>query len=222
MEQATGKHKNEKDVMHWRFSTFEKNSCHYLSRPQENTNSITPYAEISKLELEAASSSSPSRATHRMRAPLPAKAYLKSTREGQISKENYDFLDPAGPLDHYDYLRPDSQKSLNSSDQLHSVPLPCQDVPSTPPKLPPARQVVKKSLPPKMTKHVAPPAVTQVKDTKKHGKSELDQDYADTYVYMAPLKDFPELLDLEQEEGETEDGEGDTSQTEAETSGDVR
>ena len=37
---------------------------------------------------------------------LPAKVFLKSTRNGHISTDNYDILEPPGPTDSYDVLSP--------------------------------------------------------------------------------------------------------------------
>ena len=54
----------------------------------------------------------------RVRSPIddrtPAKAFLKSTRDGQLSRDNYDILEPPGPNDNYSYLAPPSKLA-----QLH-------------------------------------------------------------------------------------------------------
>ena len=44
----------------------------------------------------------------------PAKAFLKSTRDGKLSRDNYDILEPPGPNDNYSYLAPASKVA-----QLH-------------------------------------------------------------------------------------------------------
>lgn len=71
----------------------------------------------------------------------PAKSFLRSTRDGQISKDNYDILEPPGPSDHYDYLVPPSKMA----------------------QLCPKHHTYETLLP---------------------------KDDGDTYVYMAPLKNF--------------------------------
>lgn len=106
---------------------------------------------------------------------VPAKNFLRSTRDGEISMENYDILEAPGPNDHYDFLLP----------------------PSPPTSKPPTKETTPKDTSSKDTSSSVKDTSSSVKDKRYEGllprrgtKDSLEEADADTYVYMAPWKDF--------------------------------
>ena len=114
-------------------------------------------------------------------SPKPAKSYLKSTRNGQTTKTPYDVLAP-GSDDEYDY--PTNSNSNNRSVYASNQIKVCSEH---------AQNLTQgRSLPPTPD---SPPKTGRF----KHHTYEplLPKEDVDTYVYMAPLSDYPELLQQE-------------------------
>ena len=132
-----------------------------------------------------------------MRPPLPSKPYYRSTSEGKINRINYEFLHSSGesPLDSYDYLRPPRGESQSASQS----PLPQNrgghDIPQT--------TILSGS--PRDRRSSSTDHLCASPSGLKHRRiyeelSPRDADDGDTYVYMAPLKDFPEAAAQQQQE----------------------
>ena len=133
-----------------------------------------------------------------MRPPLPAKAYHRSTSEGRVNRTNYDFL-PSGsgsPVESYDYLRPPNNRGPNSS---NSPQMGSRD------GTPPQTTTVLSGSPRDRRSASMDPLMCPSRSGLKHRRiyeqlTPKDGDDTDTYVYMAPLKDFPECAKQEQDQ----------------------
>ena len=157
-----------------------------------NSRGISPYAEFHQLVGDRVPNSPPDVVgVPQMRPPLPPKAYLRSTSEGRVSRENYDFL--SGPVDSYDYLRPSERGSRGS----HSPQPTSRRRDGTPP------QTTLSDSPQKVNLSSSVDHLCPSRSGFKHRRiyeqlSPRDGEDGDTYVYMAPLKDFPESAKQEQ------------------------
>ena len=174
---------------------------------QENTDSrnsrgISPYAEFHQLVGESGLKSQPEvNGVKQMRPPLPTKAYIRSTSEGRINRTNYDFLHSGSgsPIDSYDYLITPNQgpSTVSQSPQTQQQQFGGHE--GTPPQ-----QTTILSGSPRDRRSSSVDHLGVTRSGLKHRRiyeqlSPKDGDDADTYVYMAPLKDFPEGAKMEQE-----------------------
>ena len=175
----------------------------------QHEETISPYAEFDSLAPP------PPIGTTLTRPPIPAKAFLKSTRSGHTTSENYDILEPPGPVDNYDKLHPlavahmppTARKSRNGSP---GSPQSGSSQPQSP------ARTSKPGSPAAAFKETSPLAA-DAKPSKSHQTYESlmpkelveggdEGVYDDTYVYMAPLRDFPEMLSSQELSSATEDG----------------
>ena len=166
-----------------------------------NSRGISPYAEFHQLVGDSVSKSqSDTVGVKQMRPPLPSKPYHRSISEGRMNRTNYDFL-PLGsgsPAESYDYLRsPNNRGSPGSSNSpqkggCDGTPPQTTILPGTP------RERRSASIDPLMC-----PSRSGLKHRRIYEQlSPKDGDDGDTYVYMAPLKDFPECAKQEQEQNQ--------------------
>ena len=165
-----------------------------------NSRGISPYAEFHQLVGDCASKSQPDTVgVKQLRSPLPAKPYHRSVSEGRVNRTNYDFL-PSGsgsPVESYDYLRSPNNRGPGSSNS----PLKGgRD--GTPPQT-----TILAGSPRERRSASIDPLMCPSRSGLKHRRiyeqlSPKDGDDGDTYVYMAPLKDFPECAKQEQEQNQ--------------------
>lgn len=121
-----------------------------------------------------------------------AKTYLQSTRNGDVTKENYDILTAPGSDDEYDYPNPNNTNSSNSNNSSLQKSNQSQ-VPNEHSHYQSPRQTRKLPSPP-----ASPLPTTTTGNFKNHTYEPLKpKEDVDTYVYMAPLSDYPELLQPE-------------------------
>lgn len=178
-----------------------------------NSRGISPYAEFHQLVGDGCSKSQPEPVRvgpggQVMRQPLPTKAYLRSTSEGKITRTNYDMLHSGSgsPVDSYDYLRTPQGREAN----LSQSPQPQRNQPQSQSHqsrgqhegTPPLITVVSSS--PRERRSASVDHLVATRSGLKHRRiyeqlSPKDADDMDTYVYMAPLKDFPDSVKQEQE-----------------------
>ena len=118
-----------------------------------------------------------------------AKAYLQSTRNGDVTQENYDALTAPGLDDEYDYPNPNNTNSSNSNNSAlqRSNQSRAQSEQHSHYQSP--RQTRKLPSPP-----ASPPPTTTGKFKNHTYEPLMPKEDVDTYVYMAPLSDYPELL----------------------------
>ena len=184
---------------------FSHDTLFRLQTTQEKADSrkgrgISPYAEFHQLVGDCVSKSQPEPVgAKQMRPPLPSKAYFRSTSDGKINRINYEFLHSAGgsPVDSYDYLRPPRSESTSASQS----PVPQKAGQEGPPPPPPQTTVLSGS--PRDRRSSSMDHLCGSPSGLKHRRiyeelSPRDADDGDTYVYMAPLKDFPEAAAAQQ------------------------
>lgn len=167
-----------------------------------NSRGISPYAEFHQLVGDCASKSQSQPDTvgvKQMKPPLPSKPYHRSTSEGRVNRTNYDFL-PSGsgsPVESYDYLRPPNNGGPGSTNSPQKG---SRD--GTPPQT-----TILAGSPRERRSASIDPLMVPSRSGLKHRRiyeqlSPRDGDDGDTYVYMAPLKDFPECAKQEQEQNQ--------------------
>ena len=165
-----------------------------------NSRGISPYAEFHQLVGDHVSKTQSDAVDVKQKRPaLPAKSYHRSTSEGRVNRANYDFL-PSGsgsPIESYDYLIPPNNRGLNSSS---NSPRTGGSRDGTPPQT-----TVLSGSPRERRSASMDPLMCPSRSGLKHRciyeqLTPKDGDDGDTYVYMAPLKDFPESAKLEQDQ----------------------
>ena len=165
-------------------------AAHENSDSTRNSRGISPYAEFHQLVGDGVSKSQPDPVcVKQMRAPLPSKPYHRSTSDGRINRTNYDFLpaESGSPTESYDYLRPPNNRGLESSSTSPQK----RGRDGTPPQT-----TILSGSPRERRSASIDPSMCPSRSGLKHRciyeqLSPKDGDDADTYVYMAPLKDFP-------------------------------
>ena len=176
-----------------------------------NNRGISPYAEFHQLVGDTISKSQPDAVvgTNQMRQPLPSKVYKRSTSDGKINRINYDLLHSGSgsPVDSYDYLRSPSNRGQNVSQSPQPQhPTGGQDHEGTPPQTTTITNDTF-SASPRQRRSTSVDHLYAIRSGIRHRcnyeqLSPKDGDDADTYVYMAPLKDFQEGGNCKQERQE--------------------
>ena len=164
-----------------------------------NNRGISPYAEFHQLVGDSVSKSQPDAVigVNQMRPPPPPKVYLRSTSDGKINRINCDLLHSGSgsPVDSYDYLRSPGNRGKNTSQTPQPQhPSGGQDHEGTPPQTTTITNSTF-SASPRQRRSASVDHLYAIRTGVKHRcnyeqLSPKDGDDADTYVYMAPLKDF--------------------------------
>lgn len=165
----------------------------------KNNRGISPYAEFHQLAGDSVSKSPPDAVVgvNQTRPPPPSKVYLRSTSDGKINRINCDMLHSSSgsPVDSYDYLRSPSNRGKNASQTPQPQhPAGGQDHKGTPPQTTTITNGTF-SASPRQRRSASVDHLYAIRTGVKHRcnyeqLSPKDGDDADTYVYMAPLKDF--------------------------------
>lgn len=137
--------------------------------------------------------------TNRFESAPSAKSFLLSTQQGVVSKENYDMLEGQDFDSNSNNLLSQASQALITIEYAQKEVLNAQQLLEgkwTSQKL---AKVDHSRVPPPSTDHsrLAPPQNGRFKHHKYETLLPLETD-TDSYVYMAPLGDFPELLQKEQ------------------------
>ena len=166
--------------------------------PQED-----PYSDISMYSESPRTGGHPlSIGSNGFETPQTPKSCLKSTGQG---KENYDILVGQDPKEVYDYLPPqnlNSNANNSPSQNMHASNHVQVHIDHAQKQVQAAQQILEGGVSPELTK-VAPTPRSPSKrgKFKNHTYETLlpKESDGDTYVYMAPLSDYPELLQKEQQ-----------------------
>lgn len=166
----------------------------------KNNRGISPYAEFHQLAGDSVSRSQPDAvvAVNQTRPPPPpSKVYLRSTSDGKVNRINCDLLhsNSGSPVESYDYLRSPGNRGKNASQTPQPQhPAGGQDHEGTPPQTTTITNGTF-SASPRQRRSASVDHLYAIRTGIKHRcnyeqLSPKDGDDADTYVYMAPLKDF--------------------------------
>lgn len=159
--------------------------------PQED-----PYSDLSLYSESPRKGGHPlSISSNDFETPHPAKSYLMSTRQGRTSKENYDVLEGQDPKEEF-HLNSNSNNS--PSQNMHASNHIQVHIEHAQKQVQAAQQILEGGVSQELTP--TPGSPSKRGKFKNHTYETLlpkDSD-GDTYVYMAPLSDYPELLEKEQ------------------------